>query len=85
MKSTLVFSMLCHNTKIVQIVESSSHAQKYLQIHTHAGETFFLHVIIFHQTSQHSATYAQQIYLYGSEQKYAIYAYDIYAKYHKTQ
>lgn len=41
MKSTLIFSMLCHNTKIVQIVENSSDAQKYLQIHTHAVETFY--------------------------------------------
>ena len=55
MKSTLIFSMLCHNTKIVQIVENSSdcsHAQKYLQIHTHAVETFVFFIFIFHQTSQ---------------------------------
>lgn len=70
MKSTLIFSMLCHNTKIVKIVETSSdcsHAQKYLQIHTHAVETFLF--LFF--TKQVSATYAQQIYLHWSEQKYA--------------
>lgn len=53
MKSTLIFSMLCHNTKIVQIVENSSDAQKYLQIHTHAVETFYF--LFF--TKQVSATY----------------------------
>ena len=53
MKSTLIFSMLCHNTKIVIIVENSldcSHAQKYLQIHTHAVETFIFFTC--HQISQ---------------------------------
>lgn len=59
--------MLCHNTKIVQIVENSSDAQKYLQIHTHAVETFYF--LFF--TKQVSATYAQQIYLHWTEQKYA--------------
>lgn len=67
MKSTLIFSMLCHNTKIVQIVENSSDAQKYLQIHTHAVERFYFTFF----TKQVSATYAQQIYLHWTEQKYA--------------
>ena len=70
MKSTLIFNMLCHDTKIVQTVENysdCSHAQKYLQIHTHSVEIFIL--LFF--TKQVSATHAQQIYLHYSEQKYA--------------
>ena len=70
MKSTLIFRMLCHNIKIVQIVENSSdcsHAQKYLQIHTHAAETFSF--LFF--TKQVSPTCAQQINLHWSEHKNA--------------
>ena len=70
MKSTLIFRMLFHNTTIFKTVENSSDCllvQKYLQIHTHAVETF----IILFFTKQISATYAQQRYLHWREQKYA--------------
>jgi len=51
MKSTLIFSMLCHNTKLVKIVKKKSpdcsHAQQYLQIHKHAVVTLLLFIMSF--------------------------------------
>ena len=73
MKTTLIFSMRCHTTNIVQTVENSSdcsYAQKYLQIHTHTIEIVFFFFCLFF-TKQVSATHAQQICLHRSEQKYA--------------
>ena len=48
MKSTLIFSMLCHNTNIVQTVENSSdcsHAHTYIYY-------WNIYFLVFHQTSQ---------------------------------
>lgn len=71
MKSTLNL-LVCFAIilKIVQIVENPSDAQKYLQIHTHAVH-IAMHLFFKFFTKQVSATYAQQIYLHWTEQKYA--------------
>ena len=54
-RSTHIFSMLCHNTKTVENSSDCLHAQKYLQLHMCCWNICFF---IF----QVSATYAQQIY-----------------------
>jgi len=65
MKSTHIFSMLCHNTKICIRLFTCTE----IFADTHAVETSFYSNVFFHYSKQASATYAQQKYLHGTEKK----------------
>jgi len=66
MKSTPIFSMLCHNTKICirLFTYTEIYADRHMLLKLHFTVMYF-----FHYSKQVGATYAQQKYLHGTEKK----------------